>query len=371
MVLLAGYVAVATIGFDVEPHWRALNNDWLDLYARWDSGWYFTIASVGYPDHFNPQRMNALAFFPGLPLLMRGTGTLLDLNLWTAGIVLVVCGFLLGLTYLYRLAVLDLPPDQARASLMFLAFYPFAFCYSAVLTESLFLLAAVAAFYHFRQGQLVVAGCFGLVVGLLRPNGFLLAGPLALLALVPFARSRGWLPGAPPATGLGWPRLTAQLAAASVPIAGMVAYAAYVNSVTGNPFAWAQAQQAWGRAAAEGWNVLEARSALIASQGFSAYTRSYSVEIIEAAAAFFALAAVWPITRRFGLAYGLLVAMAVLPPLISMGSVSLGRYTAPLFPIFLWLGAAVPAERRPYWYAMFAAGQALLAALFFTWRPPY
>jgi hypothetical protein len=31
----------------------------------------------------------------------------------------------------------------------------------------------------------------------------------------------------------------------------------------------------------------------------------------------------------------------------------------------------VPPAHRPYWIAVFAAGQALMAALFFTWRPPY
>ena len=79
----------------------------------------------------------------------------------------------------------------------------------------------------------------------------------------------------------------------------------------------------------------------------------------------------WPITRRFGLAYAVFVLMAILPPLISMGTVSLGRYTAPLFPIFLWLGSSVPERRRPYWLAAFGAGQALVAVLFYTWRPPY
>ncbi len=373
MVSIVGFVAVATIGFETPQPWRALDNDWLDLYARWDSGWYHTIAKQGYPTSLNPELTNPIAFFPGLPLLMRGTSELLDVNMWIAGIVLVVGGFLWGLTYLYRLALLDMPRDQARASLMFLAFYPFAFCYSAVLTESLFLLAAVAAFYHFRKGDLWRAAGFGLLVGFLRPNGFLLCVPLGLLAVLPCARSRGWWPR-PDAfldNDTRWPRLAAQLAAASAPVVGVIAYSAYLQTTIGNPFGWAEAQQAWGRAATEGLNVLGARQAMIEAQGPFAYARAYPIELIEAAAAFFALGAVWPIVRRFGLAYGILVAMAVLPPLISMGSVSLGRYTAPLFPIFLWLGAAVPPERRPYWVALFAAGQAFLAALFFTWRPPY
>ena len=370
-VLIVAYVAVYTIGFTGRQPFRALSNDWLDLYARWDAGWYFGIASVGYPTQFDPAGRSALAFFPGLPLVMRGAGVLLDINLWVAGILVVTCAFLWALTYAYRLALQDVPPDQARASVLLLAWYPFAVCYSAVLTESLFLLAAAGAFYHFRRSELWKAGLFGLLAGLLRPNGCLLSIPLALAALIPFAKNRGWIPGGRTPGEMRWPTLVAQLAAASVPGIGMLAYAAYVYSLTGNPFAWVEAQQAWGRATAGGLAVLDARLALIETQGLSTYLRSYTIEIIEAVTALFALGATWPIVRRFGLPYGVFVALSVLPPLISMGSVSLGRYTAPLFPIFLWLGAAIPAERRPYWVAVFAAGQALVATLFFTWRAPY
>jgi hypothetical protein len=371
-MLAAGYIAVRTFGFDPPPPWRALENDWLDLFARWDAGWYFEIARRGYPDHLNPARTNAVAFFPGLPLLIRGAGTLLHVNYWFAGIVVVLLAFLWGLTYVYRLALQDMPEDQARASLGLLAFYPFAVCYSAVLTESVFLLAAAAAFYHFRRSELWPAAAFGLLAGVLRPNGFLLAAPLGLLALLPFARGRGWLPGRGGAgTPIGWPALAAQLAVAAVPVAGVALYSAYMSAQTGDPLAWVRAQQAWGRQTAGGLAVLDARLAMIDAQGFAAYLRAYVIEFVELIAALFALALTIPIIRRFGLAYGVFVAMAVLPPLLSMGPVSLGRYTAPLFPIFLWLGATISPERRPYWIALFAAGQALVAALFYTWRPPY
>jgi hypothetical protein len=380
-MLIVGFVAVRTIGFATTPEWRALTNDWLDLFARWDAGWYYEIASRGYPSHFNPQRMNAVAFFPGLPLAMHAAAYVLGLHLWGGGIAAVLMAFLAGLVYVYRLARLDMPADRARAALMFLAFYPFAVCYGAVLTESLFLLAAAAAFYHFRRGQLAWAAAFGLGVGLLRPNGFLLAVPLALLAVIPFAAGRGWLApfqrrGAartdPARDGaVRWSALAVQLLVAAAPAIGMLGYAAYIHSLTGNALAWMQAQAAWGRATAGGLDLLDARRDLVGLHGWGGYLRLYPVELLEAAAAFFALGAVWPIVRRFGLAYGVFVAMAVVPPLFTMGPVSLGRYTAPLFPIFLWLGASVPDTRRPYWIALFAAGQALVAALFYTWRPPY
>ena len=373
LALIAGYVSVVNMDPSLRPPTRALNNEVLNLYARFDAFWYTAIASRGYDVGlpFDPMRQSEIAFFPGLPLLMRGASVILDVDLWTAGIVIVTVAFLWALTYVYRLARLDLEPAEARASLACLAFYPFAICYSAVFTEALFLLCAAASFYHFRRDQYWKAGGFSLFLGLLRPNGFLVSIPLALMALLPFARSRGLLPGSRATDGESWRRLSIRLTVSTLPVLGMLLYAGHVWTLTGNPFSFVEAQQAWGRRSVVIDDVIAHRATMIAHQGAAAYARYYSVEIMEGAAALFALVAVWPISRRFGVAYGLFVAMAVLPPLISMGTVSLGRYTAPLFPIFLWLGASVPADRRPYWFAGFAAGEALVASLFYTVRPPF
>ena len=372
-VLIVAYVAVVMIGFSPPRPWRALDNNVLDLYARWDAGWYYMIANVGYnaTTIINPQRQNSIVFFPGFPMTMRYLGSWFHLNKWIAGIIIVIVAFLFGLIYLYRLAREDLPPDQARAALAFLAFYPFAVCYNAILTESLFLLVGAATFFYFRRRRLVVAGALALFVGLLRPNGFLFAGPLGLLALLPFARGRGWLPGSTADGDARWLPLIGGIAVALLPIAGMLIYSANVYSMTGDPFAWVKAQQGWGRSTAGILKVIEARRALIAADGLGGYAIQYPTEILEFGAALFALVAIWPITRRFGAAYGLFVALSVVPPLITMGSLSLGRFTAPLFPLFLWLGAAVPEQHRPYWLAAFGMGQGLVAVLFFTWRPPY
>jgi hypothetical protein len=59
----------------------------------------------------------------------------------------------------------------------------------------------------------------------------------------------------------------------------------------------------------------------------------------------------------------------MLPALASGGLLSAGRFSAVMFPAFLWLASAVPVRHRPGWIAAFAALQAFNAALFYTWRP--
>lgn len=358
MAPLVGFFALAAIGFGMPRATAPLENQFLDLYTRWDAGWYFSIASGGYPTTFNPERWSAIAFFPGLPLSMRVIAMLLDINLWVAGVIAITAAFLWALTYVYRLGRLDLGPDEAKASVLFLAFYPFAVCYSVVLTESLFLLAAAAAFFHFRRNQWWAAAAFGCFAGLLRPNGCLLAVPLGILALSTLAKR-------------DWRRAFTQGVVASFPVIGMLAYALFLKFLVGDPFAWVKAQSAWGRRPLAILDIIDLRRDLIATTDVLTYVQSVPAEVIEGVTALLVLATVWPILRRFGLAYAVFVASAILPPLISMGPVSLGRYSAPLFPVFLWLGTVVPAAHRPYWVAVFAAGQAFIAALFYTSRPPY
>ena len=370
LVLAVGAVAILSVGFNPSPPWRDEGLLLLDMHARWDAGWYSRIVREGYPPVFNPLRPSQIAFFPALPLLVRGASFLLAIHWLPAAVIIVTSAFFWGLTYVYRLAREVLTADQAQTAILFLVFYPFAVAYSAILTESIFLLAAAGAFYHFRRSELVKAGIFGLLAGLVRPNGFLLCVPLGLFAILPLL-SRSATPLRDERSGIRWPSLFAHLATASLPVVGMLLFAVYLYTLTGDGFAWMKAQQGWGRGSTAGFTIASARWDVIRDQGLATYARVYPIEIFEAAAAFFGLAAVWPIIRRFGLAYGVFVAMAILPPLITMGSTSLGRYTAPLFPIFFWLAAAVPEERRPYWLAAFATGQALVAVLFYTWRPPY
>ncbi|MGE0705251.1 MAG: mannosyltransferase family protein, partial [Vicinamibacterales bacterium] len=251
-VLFVGYMAVFMFGyFNNRPPFRVDENEVLNLQARWDTGWYLGIAvnEYSYEPELAQEQQN-IVFFPALPVAMRIVGRLLGGStpaFLLGGTLIVLLAFLWALVYLYRFArdVLG-DDDRAQYALWLLAAYPFAVFYSSVYTESLFLLGAIGAFYHFRRGELLRAGLFGLLVGLTRPNGCFLSIPLGLLAIAPWLPP--WLTGGPEGNRPRDPlRLVKDLAAAAMPGVGVLMYSAFIWRLTGDPLAWAAGHIAWGR----------------------------------------------------------------------------------------------------------------------------
>ena len=159
--------------------------------ARWDSVWYLTIAEHGYGDE---QQHAQAAFYPLYPLLMRGLGWVVGSPL-VAGVLISLACFLVALALLHKLAVLELGARDARATVLLVAFFPTALFFSAVYSESLFLLVSVGAFLAARSGRWAWAGLLGGLAALTRNSGVLLLVPLVLLFLYGPRADRALVPG--------------------------------------------------------------------------------------------------------------------------------------------------------------------------------
>jgi hypothetical protein len=373
-VLAIGFLAVLLIGFPPEAsnRWRIYSNEFLDLPGRWDTGWYLTIATEGYKYVANAPAdyQQNIAFFPAFPMSMRYLSVVLGRQpLWT-GVAISMVSFFLALTYFLRLSRSLLKnEDQSMTAVMLLAAYPFAVFFSAAYTEGLFLLTLLGAIYHFHRDQLVRSAMWGFVCGLTRPNGALLSIVLALMAIAPLwdaARSRLILP--PPA---GWRPIGQRMLAAAAPGFGMLAFSAFIYRLTGNPFTWTVQNVAWGRVYRSLDSLVSDRVDFIANNGWYSYASTQTIDFFYLTAVLLALAAVWPVYRRFGLAFAVFILITILPPMSAGGLLSMGRVTSTLFPVFLWMGAAVPARHRTAWIALFAMLQGFVAVMFFTWRPLY
>lgn len=362
-VLLVGALAVTIVGTVPPPVaealWRVSPNEITNMLARWDTAFYYTIATQGYqwhPEIFSHQNV---AFFPFYPLLMEWGGVLLGGHPLIAGLIVSLFSFAAAMALVYRLAVLELGEAQAWKVILLLSTFPYALFFSVAYTESLFLFLTVGAFYAMRRGRLGAAALSGAAAGLTRPNGAWLVLPLLLIALS--------ADGADGDGGSGqiarrWPAALA----ACAPLAGTAIYSGYLLLRFGDALAWMHGQAAWGfpllgRPPAPDPLRLPGEPLIKATE---VVTWIGNLGAFAAAAA-----AIFPVSRRFGAAYGLWIAVNIFPPVATHLFISLGRFTSVLFPLFFWLAIRIPGPRLMPVAAAFAAGQALLAAWFFLWRP--
>jgi len=373
-VFIVAHFAVVTIGLAPKASFTLSTDPFGNLPARFDAGWYGSIALDGYEWDRRFERQRNFAFFPAMPMLMRPAGALLGsqvpglprekrmLRVLWGGVIISLAAFLLALVYLARLTRLFADGEAAKSAALLLASYPFAVFFNAPYTEGLFLLGSVGVFYYFHQERWLGASVFGLLVGFSRPNGCLVAIPLAVLALQ--ARWPEWRAGKERravATSLA-----TRLLVAAMPGVAMLIFTAYLRNLTGFWFAWARIQGAWGREwgtrpIAQGWEWLTTEGFMMVSQGVP-------FDVLNTLAVVFVVLLLVPVFRRLGTAYGLFVLLNLVPPIFAGGALSMGRISSTLFPIFIALAARLPQAAVPAWAAGFAILQGLVAALFFTWR---
>ena len=116
---LVGFLAVVLFGYraDVPVPWRIYENEFLNLPARWDTGWYMGVATDGY--QWMPARSGIqqnIAFFPAYPLLMRYGSLFFGREMMWTGVLISWVSFFGALVYLYRFARERFDADASRAA---------------------------------------------------------------------------------------------------------------------------------------------------------------------------------------------------------------------------------------------------------------
>ena len=346
-----------------------LGDTLLSPLARWDSVWYLRIASSGYAD----SEVRA-AFLPLYPLLARGLAELgggSDAALLIAAYLVSLAACLAALVVLHRLAALELGRELAPSTLLLLAVFPGALFYGAPYSESLFLLASVGAFYAARMGHWAWAGACAAAASATRSAGLVLLLPLALI----WWGSR--------------PRTVRDAAWLALGPLGLAAYALFLGLSEGDALRFLEVQDAWSRefagpflgawdgfrAAIDGVRQLASgqRSHVYFEEAGGDPYRVAAINIMLLGFLAFAAVAAAGVWRRLPPAYGAYVVAALALPLsFPVGPqplMSLPRFLAVLFPVFMWL-ALVCEERRgtDLAVALSAVGLGLFTAQYATWH---
>lgn len=143
--------------------YEGVSNWWLNAWTAFDSGHYLRIAQEGYNSY-------TIAWLPLYPSILQLAGPHENaMALW--GIVVSNVAFAFALCLFYRLTKIDVNERIATVAVWVLAFFPTSAFFSAVYTESLFLLFITSAFWCARNRSWAWAGAWGLYAACTRNSG--------------------------------------------------------------------------------------------------------------------------------------------------------------------------------------------------------
>lgn len=302
----------------------------LDMWARWDTGWYLSIIREGYQAGDYATSYSNIAFFPLYPYLVKFLMALVPPSLRTsgvylsAGILLSNLFFVIALILLYKL-VLDLFHDQgiAQRTIWYTLLFPTSFFFSCFYSESTFLLFLVGTFYAALKERWAIASLLGCLLALTRPLGILIIIPLGWIYL----EKHDWAPR----------KLRADILWFSIIPVGLLAFLLHTYSLTGDFLAPMHAQAAWGRGELkphwqlilhpEGWQYIRhvTRVDHILTIGFILLS-TLSLALLPSAS------------------YGIFSLLSIMIPLMTGSFQSQSRFLAVVFPVFIVL--AILGKRR-------------------------
>lgn len=333
-----------------------------EIFAAWDSGWYFDIARRGY--YFNPKGQSSIAFFPLYPLLMRLVAAPFgasDRAIWIAGIAISIGAFVAALVTLHQFSERVLGErEAARRTVLYVAVFPFSLFFTRVYTESLFFLLTVLAIASAYDGRWWRAGLAGALAALTRSNGILVAVPLLCFALKDRPSVRAFAP---------------RLAAVMLVPLGLGIYCFYVYTLAGNPLAWLDAQRYWQYSVGDlPWRRLLNLVSTIEHRGlydffFTSPLAPY--QLIHGTVALIVLVLTPSLFTRLGVGLGAYTLVSLMVPLTGSDLQGIGRYMAVVFPVFMLLGSLRSPRVHEAILVISSLFLALFLSLFVNWYPLY
>lgn len=312
------------------------NNIFLDVWARWDSSFYINIVRDGY--FFAEGFQSSVAFFPLYPMFIYLLEPLAG-SLLAAGVLVSNLSLVGALIFLYKLTDFEFNDSgTATRTVFYIAAFPTAFFFTAVYTESTFLLFAVGSMYFARKGEWGWAALFGMLTSATRIVGVLMLGVVGLEWL----RKHGWTLDTMHKKEAWLNMLNAvrrdyiSLGMILMIPLGVFSYMHFLNTHFGDPVAFSTTQSAWGRQTVGPIAVVMRDVEALFAGNFMTGEIWYHLALDLGAFAAVMLVSFF-IWQRLGASYALYAMLCVLIP-ASSGSQSISRYVLVVFPFFMMLG---------------------------------
>jgi hypothetical protein len=322
-------------------HGGAPHASWLvDAFQKWDAYWFLNVVRDGYHFYGVQEQVRGvvagvletnITVFPLYPMTIKGVGWIVGDPAVAGLIVSQVCLFL-ALVLLYRLTRLDLGDRGATWAVWLFAVQPWTFAFSAIYSESLFFVLALAAVLAARRKRFFLAGLAGMLAAMTRLPGVLVLIPVGMEYFASRGESRF--------------RIDRKLLSLALIPLGLALYFGYLWGLTGSPFAYFSAQAGWHKQIVGPWYHAVR---WLASGTFNGEVL-FDLGVVAGMVGLIVLG--YRLVRR---SYWIYMLAYFLVLVSSANLLGLSRYCAGLFPLYLVLAAL--AGRAPQ------AGRAI-AALF-------
>lgn len=142
--------------------------DYVWSFANFDGVHYLTIATHGYWAQYTQ------VFFPLYPIFIHVLSFMSTSSPILSGLMISFMSLYIGLHIFSKLLLLDFNNEVSLWSIVFLLFFPWAFFFGAVYTESLFFLLIMASLFMARKQKWILAGAFGGLASFTRFTGIFL-----------------------------------------------------------------------------------------------------------------------------------------------------------------------------------------------------
>lgn len=359
VVTRCGLVAVGLVVLALLPsvsgpqYHHVSSNPLVDMWGRWDAAFYIQIAQQGYGWQRGLPTGDA-TFMPLYPVLLgipfRFQPEAMPADVIVAGVVLANLCLLLAVFVLDALVALDVDDRQVRQNARWLIWLaPMSIFFSGVYSESLFLLLSLISIYYARRGQWIIAGLAGFLCGLTRVVGWTLVTPLAWEAWNQRENSAS-------------PRLIG-IAAVVAPALALPMYAGIVGYALADPLAYFSIGAMWQRSLSMPWQAFgQYFSGTIVLFGLVRSANDLLFTLV-----FLVLAV---LSFRLRPSYGLHAVAIVVVPILTGILISMPRYVAVAFPVYIVLAQWMQEYRwrRLVLFTLSALLAALAAGRFVTWR---
>ncbi len=293
---------------------------------RADVAHYMVVAHEGYlrePFDIENARSRQFVFFPLHPLLLWLISHVTK-DVMLAGAALSNLFLFIGLLFLYKLTLAfgyDL--QVARRTIFYTATFPVSYFFSVPLTESLFLMLSVTAFYAAKKEHWWTAGVIGMFASATRVNGVLLLPALLILSWQMYRSLQ----------------IRKILGLMLVPV-GLWAFMLYSWWACGDAWAWRHAVAHWGRK--PGFFLTTLGKYLIHPH---IIIEPWNFNLLNAGSAVLCLVCVYLLLRRREWSLGIYAFLMIFLPLSSGMLQSMDRYALVIFPMYLALAVVAKSER--------------------------